>query len=218
MLSSDGLVEAHNPDREMYGFERMENVIASQTDANEIAPSLMLSLAEFTGQDHEQEDDITLVTLQHTLAENTAADDRHWSLVTEFEIPSQPGNERPASQQVMEALGDFDLQTAVAKRLETAVAEATMNAMEHGNQYRDDLPVHIQVLSNETAIAVRVHDFGQGASAVQVPQPDLDAKLSGEQSPRGWGLFLIENMVDEVNVLSTERGQTLELIINRTNV
>ena len=45
--------------------------------------------------------------------------------------------------------------------------------------------------------------------------PDLDAKLAGLQSSRGWGLFLIQNMVDELHVSSDDRHHTVELIMNR---
>ena len=46
------------------------------------------------------------------------------------------------------------------------------------------------------------------------PTPDLDAKLAGDQSPRGWGLFLIKNMVDEMNVYQDESHHTIELVMN----
>jgi anti-sigma regulatory factor (Ser/Thr protein kinase) len=87
--------------------------------------------------------------------------------------------------------------------------------MEHGNQYRADLPVHIRVLDNTTQINVRIEDYGQGMAQTEIVAPDLDSKLAGEQSPRGWGLFLIQNMVDEMNILQGEQGQIIELIVNR---
>jgi len=215
LLSSDGLVEAHNPNREMYGFERMEKIMASPTNADEIVPNLLQSLKDFTGENYEQEDDITFVTLQHTSPANPQQASENWSLVTEFEIPSQPGNERQASQQVIHALSPFQLNESQQQRLQTAVAEATMNAMEHGNQYRDVLPVRIQVLQSETSIAVRIHDYGQGVPDASIVLPDIDSKLAGEQSPRGWGLFLIKNMVDKINILQADQGQTIELVVNR---
>ena len=45
--------------------------------------------------------------------------------------------------------------------------------------------------------------------------PDLAAKLDGAQTPRGWGLFLIKSMVDEMNVTGDERHHTVELIVHR---
>ncbi|HEV2121169.1 MAG TPA: hypothetical protein VGW38_00145, partial [Chloroflexota bacterium] len=43
--------------------------------------------------------------------------------------------------------------------------------------------------------------------------PDLEAKLEGAQSPRGWGLFLIQNMVDEIRVSGNPDHHTIELIV-----
>jgi len=43
---------------------------------------------------------------------------------------------------------------------------------------------------------------------------DLEAKLEGRQSPRGWGLFLIQNMVDEVRTEGDGQRHTLELIVH----
>jgi serine phosphatase RsbU (regulator of sigma subunit)/anti-sigma regulatory factor (Ser/Thr protein kinase) len=215
LLSSDGLVEAHNPEREMYGFERMEAVMGAEITIDEVVPELLRTLKDFTGENYEQEDDITLVTLQHTESKAQLEAKPDWTLMAEFDIPSQPGNEREASEKTLKILEPINLNEAVHNRLQTAVAEATMNAMEHGNQYREDLPVRIKVMSNDAQIAIRVHDFGAGMSQVEMVPPDLESKLAGEQSPRGWGLFLIKNMVDEMNILQGEHGQIIELIVNR---
>jgi len=215
LLSSDGLVEAHNLNREMYGFERMVDVMGAEITIDEVVPELLRTLNDFTGESYEQEDDITLVTLQHTESNAIEHKKNDWSLMAEFDIPSQPGNERSASEKALESLESINLDEAVNNRLKTAVAEATMNAMEHGNQYREDLPVRIKVMSNDAQIAIHVHDFGAGISQIEMVLPDLDSKLAGEQSPRGWGLFLIKNMVDEMNLLQDEQGQIIELIVNR---
>ena len=49
LLSSDGLVEAHNPERGMYGFERMVKVMESEITTEEIVPELLRTLKEFFG-------------------------------------------------------------------------------------------------------------------------------------------------------------------------
>lgn len=88
-----------------------------------------------------------------------------------------------------------------------------MNAMEHGNDYRPEVPVTIQVLASETVLSVRITDEGGGAPIPEPEAPDLEAKLASQQAPRGWGLFLIENMVDEMHVTSNEACHTVELIL-----
>jgi hypothetical protein len=47
-----------------------------------------------------------------------------------------------------------------------------------------------------------------------VEVPDLDAKLAGLQTPRGWGLFLIKNMVDELHTSNDERHHVIELVMH----
>src|SRR5215217_5780463 len=57
-------------------------------------------------------------------------------------------------------------------------------------------------------------DEGSGPPAFHAETPDLEAKLEGMQSPRGWGLFLIKNMVDDMEVTGDEHHHTVELLLN----
>jgi serine phosphatase RsbU (regulator of sigma subunit) len=64
LFYSDGLVEAHDPHREMFGFPRLQNLVGTRRLGRASLLDFLLSeLARFTGEDWEQEDDITLVTL-----------------------------------------------------------------------------------------------------------------------------------------------------------
>ena len=63
-----------------------------------------------------------------------------------FELPSQPGNERLALARVAQSVASLGLSPARLDKLKTAVAEATMNAIEHGNDSRPELPVRVEVL------------------------------------------------------------------------
>jgi serine phosphatase RsbU (regulator of sigma subunit) len=64
LLHSDGLAEAHNPAREMFGFPRVSELAGRGPSGEELIDLCLTELAAFTGPNHEQEDDITLVTLQ----------------------------------------------------------------------------------------------------------------------------------------------------------
>ena len=61
---SDGLVEAHNPSREMFGFPRLKELVAAHPGGASLIQFLLAELAGFTGEGWEQEDDVTLVTLR----------------------------------------------------------------------------------------------------------------------------------------------------------
>ena len=134
--------------------------------------------------------------------------------LAELSIPSVPGNERRAMEEVARAVSGLRLPVRTLERLKTAVAEATMNAMEHGNHYRAELPVLIKVLVSEADLSVKITDAGSGPPVFHSETPDLEAKLEGMQTPRGWGLFLIQNMVDDMNVTGDQHHHTIELILH----
>jgi serine phosphatase RsbU (regulator of sigma subunit) len=63
LLHSDGLVEAHDPKGEMFGFPRLRKIVESSGGGERLIEECLSELREFVGGDWEQEDDITLVTL-----------------------------------------------------------------------------------------------------------------------------------------------------------
>jgi anti-sigma regulatory factor (Ser/Thr protein kinase) len=132
--------------------------------------------------------------------------------LAELSIPSEPGNERRATEEVARAVSGLGLPERTLERLKTAVAEATMNAMEHGNHYRAEVPVLIEVSASEAELSIKITDEGSGPPAFHSEVPDLEAKLEGMQTPRGWGLFLIKNMVDDMRVSGNPDHHTIELI------
>ena len=68
LFYSDGLVEAHDPQREMFGFPRLQKLFGEHVDRRgaELIAGLLQELERFTGSGWEQEDDITLVTLHRS--------------------------------------------------------------------------------------------------------------------------------------------------------
>jgi serine phosphatase RsbU (regulator of sigma subunit)/anti-sigma regulatory factor (Ser/Thr protein kinase) len=227
LFYSDGLVEAHNANRDMFGFPRLMTLLGEYQGNMPVIDLLLGNLADFTGSDWEQEDDVTLVTLRRSesigeseiITMSTPHIDQKpgnngWRTLAELSIASEPGNERQAMEQVAHAVQVLNLPQRRLDQLKTAVAEATMNAMEHGNNYQPDVPVTIQVLSSATTLSVRISDKGNGQPIDVSQAPDIEAKLAELQSPRGWGLFLIKNLVDDVKVISDENHHTLELLLN----
>ena len=213
LLHSDGVVEAHDPERDMFGFPRLKETVAAAPGGQHLIDRVLADLEAFTGPDAEQEDDITMVTLQRSGGEAIVAPSANGRVLAEFELPSAPGNEREAIDRVERAVADLELEAARLQRLKTAVAEATMNAMEHGSEYRADRPVSIRVLHTADSLRVQVTDLGGAADLPEPEAPDLEAKLAGRQKPRGWGLFLIERMVDEARVTGDGGRHTLELVL-----
>lgn len=131
-----------------------------------------------------------------------------------FTVRSEPGNERVALTQVAEAVAGEGLSPGRLERLKTAVAETAMNAIEHGNRNQPEVPVDVVVTVADGDIVVTITDQG-GAPEEAGPaaEPDLAAKLAGEQAPRGWGLFLIRHMVDAMDVTTEGTRHTVRLVM-----
>lgn len=210
LLTSDGVAEAHGAGGEMFSLPRLAALVGEGSpEADALIDRLMTALDRFTGAGWEQEDDITLVTLHRA----PSAALRRRQARTEFSIPSEPGNERLAIERVVAAVAGLGLAPARLERLKTAVGEATMNAIEHGNENRPELTVEIEVQVGDGTVSVRVTDQGGDRPIPEPEVPDLDAKLAGLQTPRGWGLFLIRNMVDDVRITSDGSRHTVELVL-----
>jgi serine phosphatase RsbU (regulator of sigma subunit)/anti-sigma regulatory factor (Ser/Thr protein kinase) len=230
LLYSDAIPEAHDRAGDMFGFPRVLEVVGTAAPTERMIDRVLDELHRFTGPDWVQEDDVTLVTLRRTgvlapgsragtapavdaapPSEGPATEGR---VLADFSIPSRPGSEREVAGRVIDAVAEFDLPPARRDALETAVAEATMNAIEHGNLNDEALHVEVRVFVAEQALVVRVTDQGLGGGVPDdVETPDIEAKLRGEQSPRGWGLFLMRSMVDDLRVHAGDDGHVLELVV-----
>jgi serine phosphatase RsbU (regulator of sigma subunit) len=68
LFYSDGLIEAHNPMGEMFGFPRLRALVAEHGEEQSLGNILLEELYSFVGDGWEQEDDITLLTLRRSSA------------------------------------------------------------------------------------------------------------------------------------------------------
>ena len=214
VLYSDALPEAHGPAGEMFGFPRVLEVVGAASTGTPI-DHLLTALHRFTGPGWEQEDDITVVTLRRSgHAPFGAMPDPRSPVLGRFQVASATGNERQAIAEVTDAVAGLALSPDRVEALKTAVGEATMNAIEHGHGGDPSRLVDVEVAVDGTALVVRISDEGDGGPVAAAHEPDIEAKLRGEQTPRGWGLFLIRNLVDDVRVVDHPTHHVLELVMH----
>lgn len=126
-----------------------------------------------------------------------------WHTLDDFVSASEPGGEREVVARVVTAVEPLHMTPDSLDRLGTAVAETVMNAIEHGNHNDPALYVETTVRTDGSLVEVLVSDKGGLRELPDHPEiPDLDAKLEGLQRPRGWGLFLVRSMVDDMDVVA----------------
>ncbi len=135
----------------------------------------------------------------------------------EVRIPSRLGFEKVAMGTAGSMAKLMGFSDDRVEDLKTAVAEACINAMEHGNQMNASVPVGVVLSMDANALEVKVIDDGTGMRAAP-PVPDIDRKMSGEEDPRGMGMFLIQALVDEAEwVPSSVEGQSFVRLVIHLN-
>jgi serine/threonine-protein kinase RsbW len=120
----------------------------------------------------------------------------------ELNLPSRLGFEKIAMNTAASVGRIMGFPEERIEDLKTAIAEACINAIEHGNKLDESLCVGVTLSITSDSLEVRVLDTGPGPK-FPVEVPDIDKKMHEEQKSRGMGMFLIEALVDEAEWVST---------------
>ncbi len=140
--------------------------------------------------------------------------DPAWRILTEFTLPGVPGDEREAQDRVVAAVQALRLSTMRLQGLKTAVAEAMLKFIAHGQHRRAEGPEQIRVCVSGAQLAIAAGISGQDGEAICAPPAlDLAVKLCDQPSPPGWGFFLVEKMTDDAHSAPPAARHTLELFI-----
>ena len=114
-----------------------------------------------------------------------------------IDLPTRIGFERIAMVASASFANKIGFQKERIEDLKTAVSEACLNAMEHGNKCDPGTRVTITIGYEDHVLSVSVEDRGQGIENFP-DEPDIEEKIGSLQTPRGLGIFLIKKLVDEV--------------------
>ncbi len=134
-------------------------------------------------------------------------------IMTELRLPTRLGFEKVAMDTAASVAQIMGFSPDRVDDLKTAVAEACINAIEHGNQLNERLGVVVTLAMDEKSLEVKIHDQGGGVHG-DLHVPDIDLKMIGEETPRGMGMFLIQALVDEVEYVSEKSGSYARLVIH----
>ncbi len=134
----------------------------------------------------------------------------------EVNLPSKIGYERIAiaSSAALAKMGGVP--AARVEDLKSAVAEACINAMQHGNQWRLEARVVVKMNLSDDRVVISVTDQGDGIN--EIPEyPGILKIIEENASPRGLGVFMIQQLVDEVKFnQSADGGHTMTMEIRLT--
>jgi serine/threonine-protein kinase RsbW len=131
----------------------------------------------------------------------------------EVKLDSKLGYERIA----MACAGSFaqiiGFPTERIEDLKTVVGEAAINAMQHGNKWREDSKVTVQLNYKDNTINVAVMDEGNGIKEIP-PVPNIERIIDKLDPPTGFGLLLMNKLADQVDFsIKADGGHIVEMII-----
>jgi serine/threonine-protein kinase RsbW len=129
----------------------------------------------------------------------------------EIHLPSTMGAEKVAMEFAATVARSMSFPDDRVEDLKTAVAEACMNAIEHGNKLDASIKVGVSLAVGQGSLQVAVQDKGGGIGKIRTP--NLDEQIAEQTEPGGWGVFLMESLMDEVSFESTPQGTLVKMII-----
>ena len=130
------------------------------------------------------------------------------SPTVELTIPVLPDMELAATKTAEVVAKHMGLKEDQAAEISMALIEATINAFEHSESKSANVEIHF-VIQGDT-LEIKVTDHGKGFDKSKVAIPNIEEKIASDYK-RGWGLQLIQELMDSVEFESTVDGTTVTM-------
>lgn len=142
----------------------------------------------------------------------------------ELNIPSILGSEKVAMEKAARVARDMGFSDDRIEDLKTAVSEACINAIEHGNKLDQNARVGIILRPEDSQLQIDIYDEGVGFSKEmpclenkEIKSPCIEERIRTKNKSRGWGVFLIKNLMNEVKVQPSEKGGNVMTLVIHLN-
>ena len=205
LFYSDGITEAANAEREMFGADRlMACVRANETLAPDaLVDAIRSAVVSFAGSD-QLTDDLTCVAVEVGRPPHAVARQ-------EMEISSdlaELGRARGFVRGFCRALPGAPLGEDQVAKLALAVNEAASNIMKHAYHGRIDQRIRLDIESGSDQIVVRLHHHGDPFDPPPAPESAFDGSHES-----GYGLYILSRSVDDVRYYLDERGENCVALV-----
>jgi serine/threonine-protein kinase RsbW len=131
----------------------------------------------------------------------------------ELSFPSELGYEKVAREAVAAFARRLGCDRERVEDIKTALGEACINAIEHGNSRAPGLRVDVWCTGDDDRLTIEVRDHGLQRYHGAGPAANIDLKLRGLAPRRGMGLMMIEQLVDEAGFADSPEGGNRFLLV-----
>jgi serine/threonine-protein kinase RsbW len=130
----------------------------------------------------------------------------------ELKLPILPNMELIATQTADIIANHMHLSEEQSGEISMALIEACINAFEHS---KSENSIYIHFIIEENSMVIKVIDQGIGFDKSKVEIPKIENKIGNDERKRGWGLQLIQALMDSVEFESTNAGTTITMTKNK---
>ena len=207
-LYTDGLTEAKNIERKMFGIKRVEEALAANTQLKpqQLLEAVSEKVHEYVGE-AEQSDDLTLLAFRYTpkLFESKLSE----TLVIKNEV-QEVSKFSATMKSVMEKLG---VEISLARKLRLAVEEAVVNVIDYAYPPGIEGDIEIRFLSDGETLKTVIID--SGVAFDPTAKEKADTSLSAEDRQiGGLGILLVRELMDSINY-ERFNGQNILTLIKK---
>jgi serine/threonine-protein kinase RsbW len=129
-----------------------------------------------------------------------------FTLSMDLSFPSELGYEKVARDAVAAFARRLGFDRERVEDIKTALGEACINAIEHGNGRAPGLHVAVSCVCEGELLTIEVHDKGLKRYEASGAEVGIDLKLQGLAPLRGMGLMMIAQLVDEAGFTDSQDG------------
>ena len=195
-LYTDGLTEANNPERKLFGLPRIIEVAQSCMRCGVIMPAqVMDSMLEAVHQfenNASQSDDLTMLALHYCQPKEKEV--LYESLTLENDIHQVP----QLNSFVKTVSNQLNLDTSLMSQLTLAVEEAVVNVMSYAYPLGTKGDIIIEAKASEQWLKFIITDQGKAFDPTQAG--NADTTLNAEDRPiGGLGILLVQQLMDSIN-------------------
>ncbi len=132
------------------------------------------------------------------------------TVIEKLSVPSELSSVSIVESLIDRVCGSLGVHEDAYGNILIAVTEAVNNAVIHGNCFKSDLDIDVEVLNIDDRLCFSVKDQGKGFDYTNLPDPTAPENIEKEN---GRGIFLIKNLADDL--IFDEGGRVVNIYFNR---
>lgn len=211
-MYTDGVTEAKNAMKELFGMQRVENVLMQCTQDNMSPQQILETFNEKVHhfvKDYHQSDDITMLAIRY-LAQNFDS-----KLTETLTLKNNVKEVAKLSAFIKQVTEQLQIEKKLASQLRLAVEEAVVNVIDYAYPAEKEGDIEVRVMSDDNIIKFVIIDSGGAFDPTAKEKADITLSAEDRQIG-GLGLLLVRELMDSINY-ERENGKNILTLMKKVN-